>query len=74
MQVILNINPDEIIEAASKMSIDDKLKLYEKIKKDILQIRFESIRKELKEKVTLTDEEILQEVEHVRSERYKNRH
>ena len=74
MQVILNINPDEIIQAASKMSIDDKLKLYEKIKKDILQIRFESIRKELKEKVTLTDEEIMQEVEHVRSERYKNRH
>jgi len=54
------------------MSLEDKLKLYDKIKADILLYRFESLRKELKETVTLTDEEILREVEDVRVERYKN--
>jgi hypothetical protein len=55
------------------MPIDEKLKLYEKIKDEILQFRFETLRKELKDMVTLSDEEILQEVEHVRTERHKNR-
>lgn len=74
MQVILNIDADQIINVVSNMTIDEKLRLYEKIKDDILQIRLEALRKELKDTVALTDEEILQEVEHVRAERYKNRH
>ncbi|HPI89389.1 MAG TPA: hypothetical protein PK859_08785 [Spirochaetota bacterium] len=73
MQVILNIDSAAIIDAAEKMPLEEKLKLYEKIKDDILQYRFEILRKELKDTVSLSDEEITQEVENVRSERYKNR-
>jgi hypothetical protein len=69
----INIDNEQIIDAASKMPLDDKLKLYDKIKEDILQYRFESLRSELKNLVTLTDEEIRQEVEYVRTELYKNR-
>ena len=74
MQVILNIDAEQIINIVSNMTIDEKLRLYEKIKDEILQIRLEALRKELKDTVALTDEEILQEVENVRAERYKNRH
>ena len=73
MQVNMTINSEELIEAASKMPFEEKLKLYDKIKDDILLYRFEEIRNELKETVTLSDKEILEEVEHVRAERYKNR-
>jgi len=59
MQVIFNIDVEQIIEAAAKMSTEDKLKLYDKIKDEILQIRFEALRKELKDTITLSDEEIL---------------
>jgi hypothetical protein len=72
MQVTLNINSEQLIEAASKMPLEDKLKLYDKIKDDIFEIRFKDILKSLKTD-KLSDEEILQAVEHVRSERYKNR-
>jgi hypothetical protein len=73
MQVLLNIETEALIDAVQKMPLEEKLKLYEKIKDDIMQSRFELLRKELKETVTLSDEEITQEVEHVRTERYKNR-
>ena len=73
MQINMNVDSAEIIAAAAKMPFDEKLRLYDKIKDEILQYRFESLRKELKETVTLSDEEILQEVELVRSERFKNR-
>ena len=69
----MNIDSEQIIDAATKMPLEEKLKLYDKIKDDILQYRFESLREELKETVSLSDEEILQEVESVRAERYKNR-
>jgi len=74
MQINLTIDNDQLIDAAAKMPLADKLKLYDKIKDDILQYRFEELRKELKETVTLSDEEILQEVEHVRADRHKNRY
>ena len=73
MQINMNIDSEQIIDAAAKMPFEEKLKLYDKIKDDILQYRFESLRKELKETITLSDEEILQEVEDARAERYKNR-
>ena len=73
MQINMTIDNEQLIDAATKMPLEDKLKLYDKIKDDILQYRFESLRKELKETVTLSEEEILQEVEYVRAERYKNR-
>ncbi len=73
MQVLLNIDSDALIEAVQKMPFEEKLKLYDKIKDDILQYRFESLRKELKGTVTLSEEEIIQEVENVRTDRYKNR-
>jgi hypothetical protein len=61
MHVVLNIDADQIIEAAAKMSTDDKLRLYDKIKDEILQVRLEMLREEFKDSVTLSDEEILQE-------------
>lgn len=73
MQIPLNIDTEALIDAVQKMPLEEKLKLYDRIKDDILQYRFESLRKELKESVTLSEEEILHEVEHVRAERYKNR-
>ena len=72
MQINMTINSEELIEAASKMPLDEKLRLFDKIKDDIFEFRFRNILEELKTN-DLSDEEILQEVEHVRSERYKNR-
>ncbi len=72
MQVTLNIENEQIIDAASKMPLEDKLKLYDKIKDEIFEVRFKEILASLKTS-ELSDEEILKEVEHVRSERYKNR-
>lgn len=72
MQINMTVNSDELIDAASKLPLEEKLKLYDKIKDDILGYRLEELRNELKETVTLSDEEILQEVENVREERYKN--
>ena len=72
MQLTLNINSEQLIEAASKMPLEDKLKLYDKIKDDIFEVRFRDVLKSLKTD-KLSDEEILHAVEHVRSERYKNR-
>ena len=73
MQISLNIDSETLIDAVQKMPLEEKLKLYDKIKEEIMQSRFESLRKELKQTVTLSDEEIMQEVECVREERYKNR-
>lgn len=72
MRLTFNIENEQIIEAASKMPLEDKLKLYDKIKDDIFEVKFTEILDSMKTN-ELTDEEILQEVEHVRSERYKNR-
>jgi len=72
MRINMNIDPEQIIDAAVQKPLEDKLKLYDKIKDDIFEIRFKEILESLKTD-ELTEEEILQEVEHVRSERYKNR-
>jgi hypothetical protein len=72
MQININIDTDQIIEAASKMPVEDKLKLYDKIKNDIFKYRFESLLDKFKAD-DITDEEITQIVEHVREEAYKNR-
>lgn len=72
MQININIETEQIIDAASKMTLEDKLKLYDKIKDDIFEYRFNEILDSMKTS-EITEEEILQEVEHVRSERYKNR-
>jgi hypothetical protein len=71
MQINMTINSEELIEAASKMPLDEKLRLYDKIKDDIFEFRFRDILESLKTN-DLSDEEIIEEVEHVRSERYKN--
>ncbi len=68
----MNIDPEQIIDAAVQMPLEEKLKLYDKIKDDIFEFRFKEILENLKTD-ELSEEEILQEVEHVRSERYKNR-
>jgi hypothetical protein len=72
MQINMNIEPTQIIEAAAKMPLEDKLKLYNKIKDDIFEYQFREILDSLKTD-KLSDEDILKEVEYVRSERYKNR-
>ena len=72
MEININIDSDQIINAASKMPLEDKLKLYNKIKDDIFEHQIKDLLDNLKTS-ELSDEEILQEVEYVRSERYKNR-
>ena len=71
MQINMNIEPEQIIDAASKMPLDEKLKLYNKIKDDIIQYRIEALFNEFKSD-DISDDEITEIVEHVRSERYKN--
>lgn len=72
MSITLTVNPEQLIDAAAKMTIDEKLKLYETIKDDIVQYRVEEILNSFKTD-DITEEEIAEIVEHVRSERYKNR-
>lgn len=48
MQINMNIDSEQIIDAAAKMPLDEKLKLYNKIKDDIIQYRIESIFNEFK--------------------------
>ena len=72
MNINMTIDSAFLIDAAAKMPIDEKLKLYEKIKDDIIQYRVEEIFSNFKTD-DITEEEITEIVEHVRSERYKNR-
>ncbi len=72
MQINMTINSEELIDAASKLPINEKIKLFEKIQDDIFEYKFIEILNSLKTD-KLSDEEILQEVEYVRTERYKNR-
>ena len=72
MQINMTINSEELIEAASKMPLDEKLRLFDKIKDEIFEFRFRDILESLKT-IDLSDEEIIQVVEDVRAERYKNR-
>lgn len=67
----MNIESEQIIDAASKLPLDEKLKLYNKIKDDIIQYRIEALFNEFKSD-DISDDEITEIVEHVRSERYKN--
>ncbi len=71
MQINMNIDSEQIIDAAAKMPLDEKLKLYSKIKDDIIQYRIKALFNEFKSG-DITDDEITEIVEHVRSERYKN--
>ncbi len=71
MQININIDSEDIIDAAANMPLDEKLKLYDKIKDDITQYRIEALFNEFKSN-DLSDDEITEIVEHVRSERYKN--
>jgi pheromone shutdown protein TraB len=71
MQINMTINSEELIEAASKMPIDEKLRLFEKIQDDIFEYKFKEILDNLQTD-QLSEEDILKEVEYVRSERYKN--
>jgi len=68
----MTVTSEELIEAVSKMPIDEKVKLFEKIEDDIFEYKFRQILDSLKTD-KITEDEILQEVEYVRSERYKNR-
>jgi len=67
----MNIDSEQIIDAAAKMPLDEKLKLYNKIKDDITQYRIEALFNEFKSN-DISDDEITGIVEHVRSERHKN--
>jgi len=71
MQININIDSEEIIDAAANMPLNEKLKLYDKIKDDITKYRIEALFNEFKSN-DLSDDEITGIVEHVRSERYKN--
>jgi hypothetical protein len=71
MQININIDSDQIIDAATNMPLDEKLKLYDKIKEDITKYRIETLFNEFRTN-DLSDNEITEIVEHVRSERYKD--
>lgn len=73
MQVTINMDSEQIISAASNMSIDEKLKLYDSIKVDIFKYRFNSLLSTFKTDA-LSEKDILEEVENVRTERYKTSH
>jgi hypothetical protein len=73
MQLTVNIDSEQVINAAEKMPIDEKLRLFDKIKTDIFAYRFESILNTLKTE-ELSEEVILKEVEDARKERFNNRH
>ena len=68
----VNVDTDQIIDAAGKMPIDEKLKLYDSIKDDIIKYRFEALLDKFKSN-DISEDEITQIVEDVRTERYKNR-
>lgn len=72
MNINMTIDSRFIIEAAASMPVDEKIKLYERIKDDIIQYRAEEILKSFKTD-EITEEEITEIVEHVRAERYQNR-
>ncbi len=72
MQINMTINSEQLIEAAASLPLEDKLKLYDKIKDDILPSRLESLLAELKTD-SISEEEITEIVENVRTERYQNR-
>ncbi len=71
MQINMNIDSEQIIDAAANMPLVEKLKLYNKIKDDITQYRIKALFNEFKSD-DIEDDEITEIVEHVRSERYKN--
>jgi hypothetical protein len=73
MQLTIKIDSSQVIEAAEKMPLDDKLRLFDNIKNDIIRYRFESILTALKTD-ELSENDILKEVEDVRKERFNNRH
>lgn len=68
----MTISSNELLDAASKMPLDEKLKLYDTIKDEITQYRIEQLFDEMKSD-DISYEEISDIVENVRSERYKNR-
>ncbi|HNW30069.1 MAG TPA: hypothetical protein PKN50_16435 [Spirochaetota bacterium] len=72
MNINMTIDSELLIDAAAKMPVDEKLKLYERIKDDIIKYRVEEILASFKTD-DISEEEITEIVEHVRSERYKNR-
>lgn len=72
MQINIDIEPTQIIEAAAKLQLKDKLKLYERIKGDVIKFRVDELLNKFKDN-DISEEEITKIVEDVRSERYKNR-
>ena len=72
MQINMNVDSQEIIEAAGKMPLNEKLKLYEKIKTDVIKYRVDELFNKFKNN-DISEEEITKIVEDVRTERYKNR-
>lgn len=68
----MNIDTKQIIDAAAAMPFNEKLKLYDTIKDEIIQYRIENLFKEFRSD-EISDEEITAIVENVRSERNKSR-
>ena len=73
MQITFNIDADQIINAASQLPLDEKIKLYKKIKNEIRKLQLETILDDFKTD-DITENEINEIVEHVRTEAFKNRY
>jgi hypothetical protein len=72
MEITFNIDTDKIINELAKLPIDEKVKLYRKIKSEIRKYQIESLMAEFKTD-DISEEEINEIVEQVRTEEYKNR-
>jgi hypothetical protein len=73
MQITVNMDSEQLINVASQMTIDEKLRLYDTIKSDIVKFRFKALLDKFQTN-ELSEETILKEVEDARSERYKTGH
>lgn len=72
MQTVqLNLDKEQFINIIRLMDDVDKLEIYTELKKNILSNRFESLLQSLKTD-DLSLEEITQEVENVRQQRYES--
>jgi len=68
----MTVNSEQLIEAVAQLPLEEKLKVFEKIKDDILPSRLESLLAEIKTD-SISEEEITEIVENVRTERFQNR-
>lgn len=69
----MNANTQEIINIATNLPLKDKIILFNSIEKDVFEYKFNQLLQELKNP-NISQESLLEEIESVRENRYKNSH